>query len=174
MRHLGVVAGPEGPAAARAFAGRAEIPIERRRENLPADVHFAGLRIHFDAADHAVEFLLVILRISDAAFRQRHRETRGTQNVFRVLRDEGGAVVAARVRNGPENLVRFEIAQINPRDAVVRVVVHEEPAPVVLRRRLRQSPDGARRPRCNRPSFSSIPHRSRNRSPDKARKREWW
>ncbi len=47
-------------------------------------------------------------------------------------------MVTHRVRNGPKNLVRLEIAQINPRDAVVRVIVHEEPAPVVFRRRLRQ------------------------------------
>ena len=42
VRHLGVVARPERPAAARAFAGRAEIPIEWRRQNLPADVHLAA------------------------------------------------------------------------------------------------------------------------------------
>ena len=85
VRHFGVVTGPEHPAAARSFAGRAEIPIERRRQDLPADLHLAGLRIDFDAADHAVEFLLVIVRIGHAPFRQRHGEARRAQECIRVF-----------------------------------------------------------------------------------------
>ena len=56
----------------------------------------------------------------------------------RVLRDEGRAVVADRVRNRAEDLVRFEIAQINPRDPVIGVVVYEQPAAIVFRIGLRK------------------------------------
>ncbi len=36
------------------------------------------------------------------------------------------------VRHGAENLFGFEIAQINARDAVIRVVVDEQPTSVVI------------------------------------------
>ena len=65
----------------------------------------------------------------------------------RVLGDEGRAVIADRIRNRAEDLVRFEIAQIDPRDAVVGVVVYEQPAAIVFRLGLRQAPDDAHRPR---------------------------
>src|SRR5262249_45970744 len=88
--------------------------------------------------DHAVEFLLVIFRISHAPFRQRHGETGRTQNVFAVLGDERRPMVAYRVWDWPEDLVRFEIAQIDARDTIVCIVVYEKPTPVVLRIGLRQ------------------------------------
>src|SRR5581483_843008 len=109
VRHLTVVTRPECPAARWSFAGRAQIPIKWRRENLPAYLHLAGLRIDFDAADHSVEFLLVIIGIGYASLWQRHGKSRGTKNVLAVLRDERRAVVADGVRNRPKNLVGFEI-----------------------------------------------------------------
>ena len=50
----------------------------------------------------------------------------------RVLGDEGRAVVADRIRNRSEDLVRFEIAQINPRYPVIGVVIYEQPAAIVF------------------------------------------
>src|SRR5581483_6386104 len=51
---------------------------------------------------------------------------------IRCWRDERAAVQARDVRDGPQNLLRLHVAQVNARDAVVRVVVDEEPAPVVI------------------------------------------
>src|SRR5581483_4402720 len=129
---LGVVAGPEGPALARQFARVAEIEVEGWHQNLPADAHLARLRVNGDAGDDAVIFGAVIFERLDGAFGQGHREARGGQHVFGVRRDERAAVQARDVRDGPQNLLRLHVAQVNARDAVVRVVVDEEPAPVVI------------------------------------------
>ena len=131
VRHLAVVGCPERPAAARTLAGGPEVPVERRRENLPAHRHLAGPGIHADAADHAVELGLVIGGVGVAPLRQRHGEPRRDEDVFTVFGQERRAVVAHRVRDRAEDLMGFEIAQIDAGDAVVGVVVHEEPAAVV-------------------------------------------
>jgi hypothetical protein len=47
-------------------------------------------------------------------------------------------VIAHRVRNRPENLVRFEIAQIDPGDPVVGDIVYEQPTTIVFGIGLRQ------------------------------------
>ena len=138
VRHLRVVGGPERPARARPLAGRSEVPVERRRQDLPAHRHLAALRIDLDAADHAVELGLVGGRVGVAALGQRHREPRRDEDVFAVLGHERRAVVAARVRDRPEDLLGLEIAQVDARDAVVGVVVDEQPAAVVLAVALRQ------------------------------------
>src|SRR5262249_12040444 len=138
MRHLGVVTRPERPTAAWTFAGRTKIPVKRRSKNLPADFHFSTLRVDFDSTDHAVEFLFVILWISDATFRQRNRETRRAKDVFAVLGNEGRPVITDRVRNRSEDLMSLEVMQIDARDPVIGVVVYEEPAAIVFRRGLRQ------------------------------------
>ena len=81
---------------------------------MPAYFHLSGLRIDFDAAYHAAKFLFVIVGIGNAPFRQRHGKTGRTQDVLAVLCDERRAMIADRIRNRAEDLVRFEIAQIDP------------------------------------------------------------
>ena len=41
-------------------------------------------------------------------------------------------MIADRIRNRAEDLVRFEIVQIDPRDPIVGVVVYEQPAAIVF------------------------------------------
>ena len=136
--HLRVVGGPERPSGARALSRRAEIPVERWRQDLPADRQRAGGRIDLQAADHAVELALVLGRLGVAALGQRHREAGRDQHVLAVLGHERRAVVAARVRDRPEDLLGLEVAQVDPGDAVVGVVVDEQPAAVVLTVGLRE------------------------------------
>src|SRR6266496_69170 len=53
-RPFRVVASPEGPTFAGTLAGRAEVIVEGRHENLPAVSHFTCLWIDSDAGDDAV------------------------------------------------------------------------------------------------------------------------
>jgi hypothetical protein len=52
-----------------------------------------------------------------------------TYSVFSVTNDEPW--LPAGVRDRAEDLLGLEVAEVDPRDAVVGVVVHEEPAAVV-------------------------------------------
>src|SRR5262249_5298011 len=128
---FGVVAGPERPTFARPLTRVAQVPIEGGGEGLEGDGHLRGIRVHLHARDQAVVLRRVFFNRRIRAFRQRHREARGGQNVFGIRRHERSAVKTGDVRDRSKDLFDLEVAQVNPRDAIVGVVVDEEPAPVV-------------------------------------------
>ncbi len=136
--HLRVVGGHEEPARTRALAGRGEVPLEGRSQDLPGDLHLTRLGIDGDRGDHAVVLVGKPLDGRRGPPRKRHRESRPPEQVLGVLGHERRPVVARRVRDRPQDLLRLEVLERDPGDAVVGVVVHEEPPAVVLSVRLRE------------------------------------
>ncbi len=128
---LGVVAGPEHPAVGDLLARIAEVPVEGRGHDLPAELHLAGLRVDLDADEDALVVRRVLLDGRVGALGDRDREAGSHHRVLGVRRDERRAVNARDVRDGPEDLLRLEVAQVDPRHAAVHVV-DEEPAAVVV------------------------------------------
>ncbi len=136
-RTLGVVAGPEHPAVGDLLAGVAEIPVERRRQDLEALRHRARLRVDLHGRDDALVVARVLVDRNRPSLRDRDREARRHHRVLGVRRDERRAVVPRDVRHRPEDLLRLEVLEVDAGDAAVHLV-HEEPAPVVVAVRLRE------------------------------------
>ena len=66
-------------------------------------------------------------------------------SLFSVMKEEPWLPMEFGI--GPRIWLRFEVAQIDPGDAVVGVVIHEKPAAVVFGLLSATSPGDARRPR---------------------------
>ena len=134
---LRVVGRPERPVFRGTLPRRPKVPVERRRHDLPPERHRAGRAVDPDARDGALELRGVVLeRLVLRA--HRHREAGGDERILGILRHHRGPVIAHRIGNRAEDLLRLEIAQIDACDAVVAVVVHEEPAAVVVPGGLRE------------------------------------
>ena len=127
---LRVVPAEEHPAVRHQLAGVAQVVVERRHENLPAQRHLAGGRIDLDAGDDALVFRGVLVN-PDGPIRYWTGEARRHHRVFGVRRDERRRVVAVQIGNRSKNLLGLEIPEIDAGNATVHLV-DEEPAAVVL------------------------------------------
>ena len=134
-RLFGVVRGEEHVAVGGLLARVAEVVVERRHDDLPAEAHLTRLRVDLDAGDHALVVGRVLVDARHRALGNGNREAGGHDRVLAVRCDEGRGVVSGDVGDRADDLLGLEVAQVDAGEAPVHLV-DEEPAAVVVAVRL--------------------------------------
>ncbi|EXI83786.1 MAG: hypothetical protein AW11_04070 [Candidatus Accumulibacter regalis] len=130
---LGTEGVGERPAVGRPLAGIRQVLAVRRqldRERLRRiDAPF--LAIELPVGDAAAVFLVELFERLELLVRQRRRILRSLDHVLGVGRDEGAAMLGL-VDRVDDDLLGFEIAQVDHRQAWVGLVVDEQELAIVL------------------------------------------